>query len=158
MDRLRFMIDPTYERWKSIASTFNAELPKVGEPGASKPLAKEAFDEAAAPLAAATWSFESASFRWLTQQGASIPSDLAAGSVIRSVLRANYPRPVDQAIERSDIVEFTVPAQVRDTQGRVVNATVGISFWWQPSAERWVPQDVTLFLPRGRFSLAMPVF
>lgn len=154
-ERLDLTLDPSFGKWEAQAAKFGAAVPKhpVND---DAPVTPEQFDEASRMLAEASYAFEKGELRALMLGGKAQKIEVL-GSFARALLRPKYPRPSDPEREGVTIMEWVVPATLKQADGTVSNVRVGFSYWWQGgqggTQGRWVPHDVTVYLPPGPMSM-----
>lgn len=154
IERARFTLEPSFEAWQAVATSWGVALPK--DPVHDElEVTAEMFKQASAMLAGAQYDFAKGTLRALSRPGQPPIDPRSLGSFAKALYRTPFPRPADPA--KATIIEWVVPAKITEAGGKVANVNVGFSFWWQASDAappgRWVPHDVTIYLPPGPASL-----
>ena len=158
LDRMQFTLEPSFDTWQNIAKHFGAKISKHPVHD-DQEISPAQFDEASAMLAAATYDFAKGELRALARPGQA-PLDMQSlGSFGRALFRTSFPRPSEMT--SATILEWLVPAEITQADGTRAKVKVGFSFWWQRGESagggagggRWVPFDVTVYLPPGSVRL-----
>lgn len=151
-DRVRFTLAPSQDRWREVAASFGAQVPKHPVHD-DRDISPDEFVQASQMLARAQYTWREATVRALYLDGVLQPNPDHSGSFGNAMFRATYPRPANPESDKVTVLEAVIPATITQADGTESRVRVGFSFWWQRAPGRWVPWDVTVYFPPGRLKV-----